>query len=210
MRPIARMRSALAAIGLAGLGACTVFFAVLSRDQPLPFVPEPRYWVAIIGMSVFALGGVCAALGSSVPGRDAVLRTGVFAMLSGALITAAASAVFMLRLSDGEVGGTFWSLASLVCLGSASLVGLPAAALLTYFCARGFPHRPFWSLGAGAFGLVAFGALPVSISCGDHSIYHVVFAHLFAPLSAGVVSWLGLWALYRALRARGVGGAEAR
>jgi hypothetical protein len=81
-------------------------------------------------------------------------------------------------------------------------VAIPAAVLLTVFAARGFPFRPGLTLGAGALGLVAFGALPVLVSCGSDDILHIVFAHVLAPASAGFAMWALLWVVYRMLRLR--------
>jgi hypothetical protein len=160
----------------------------------------PRYWVAIVGLAVFGTGGAGAALGSSVPGNDRLVRGGFAAMLIGTVLTLLSCGLFLARISAGEPAGSIWSALSLSCLGSSSLVAIPAAVLLTVFAARGFPHRPGLTLGSAALGLVAFGALPVVVSCGSDVILHIVFAHVLAPASAGLALWLGSWAVYRALR----------
>ncbi len=162
----------------------------------------PRYGVALAGLAVFGTGGVGAALGSSVPGSDRLVRGGVWAMLVGVLLTLVSCALFLAMIYAGEPAGSVWSALSLSCLGSSSLVAIPAAVLLTAFAARGFPHRPGLTLGAGALGLVAFGALPVLVSCGSQDILHIVFAHVLAPASAGFAMWALLWVAYRVLRLR--------
>ena len=167
--------------------------------------PEPRYWVAIAGMLAFAAGAATAALGSTIPGNDRLIRGGVAVMAVGAAVTLFGSALFLARISAGEPAGSFWSALSLVCLGRSSLVAVPAAALLTVFAARGFPHRPWLTVGFGALGLVAFGALPVTMSCGSQSIFHIVFAHMLAPATAGLALWAVLWLLYALLRRRSPG-----
>jgi hypothetical protein len=183
------------------LGAAVV--ALLSWGLNETFAgmrPAPRYWVALAGLALFGTGGGCAALGSSVPGSDRLVRGGVGAMLAGALLALTSCGLFMARISAGEPAGSFWSAFSLSCLGSSSLVAIPAALLLTIFAARGYPHRPWLTIGSGALGLVAFGALPVIMSCGSADVLHMVFAHVLAPASAGLAVWVLLAVFYRVVR----------
>ena len=198
VRRAARLRNVAALAVALALGAGVV--AVLSWSLNEAFQglrPAPRYWVAIAGMLAFAAGGVTAALASSIPGNDRLVRAGVVCMAAGAVLTVVSSALFLLMISDGAPGGTFWSMLSLTCLGKSSLVAVPAAILLAVFAARGYPHRPGLTVGFGALGGVAFGSLPVAMSCGAESIFHIVFGHLLAPASAGVVLWGVLWLAYR-------------
>ncbi|MBW2280474.1 MAG: DUF1109 family protein [Deltaproteobacteria bacterium] len=198
--PLHRVAALAAALALATAAIALVTWGLNETFRGLN--PEPRYWVAIAGLLSFAAGGAAAALGSTVPGNDPLIRGGVAAMVAGAMLTLLGSALFLARISAGEPAGSFWSALSLVCLGRSSLVAIPAAALLTLFAARGFPHRPWLTVGFGTLGLVAFGALPVTMSCGSESIFHIVFAHVLAPATAGLGLWAVLWLLYALLRSR--------
>ena len=72
----------------------------------------------------------------------------------GVALTLVSSAMFLLMISDGTPGGTFWSMLSLTCLGHSSLVASPAALLLTIFAARGYPNRPGRTVGFGALAVI--------------------------------------------------------
>ena len=198
VRRVARMRNVAALAVALGLGAGMVALVNWGLNEAFQGLrPAPRYWVAIAGMFAFAAGGATAALSSSIPGNDRGVRVGVLCMLAGVVLTGVSSALFLAMISEGESAGSFWSLLSLACLGKSSLVAVPAATLLTAFAARGFPHRPALTVGFGALGLVSFGALPVVVSCGSESIFHIVFGHLLAPLSSGLALWGVLWLVYR-------------
>jgi len=121
-------------------------------------------------------------------------------MMMGGLTTLAAAALLMQRA--GALGDPFWTLSSLSCLANSGLVAFPASVLVTSYCARGHAFRPLGTVGAGAVGLIAFGAATAVLACGDAGVLHTVFAHLLAPLSAGLAARAGLWALYVALRAK--------
>lgn len=159
-----------------------------------------RHWIAMGGLALFGAGGAGAALGSSVPGRDRLVRGSVATMLLGVFLALVSCTLFLARISAGEPAGSAWSALSLSCLGSASLLAVPSALLLAVFAARAFPRRPAFSVGCAASGLVALGALPVLMSCGSPDVLHVVFAHVAAPASAGLALWLLLWIVYRGAR----------
>jgi len=201
--PLHRVAALAATLALATAAIALVSWGLNETFRGLR--PEPRYWVAIAGLLAFAAGGAAAALGSAIPGNDRLIRGGVAAMAAGAGVTLLGSALFLGRIAAGDPAGSFWSALSLVCLGRSSLVAIPAAALLTVFAARGFPHRPWLTVGFGALGLVAFGALPVTMSCGSESIFHIVFAHVLAPATAGLALWGVLCLLYALLRPRSPG-----
>ncbi len=201
--PLHRIAAFVVTLALATAAVALVTWGLNETFRGLH--PEPRYWVAIVGLLAFAGGGATAALGSTIPGNDRLIRGGVAAMAAGAAVTLLGSGLFLARIAAGEPAGSFWSALSLVCLGRSSLVAVPAALLLTVFAARGFPHRPWLTVGFGALGLVAFGALPVTMSCGSQSIFHIVFAHVLAPATAGLALWGVLWSLYALLRRRSSG-----
>jgi len=203
VRRVPRLRrvAALAlALGLAAATASILLWGLNATFSELR--APPRYWIAILGLLAFSAGGSTAALGSSIPGRELLIRGGVIAMVLGAALAVTSSALFLLRLADGEPAGSPWSALSFVCMSKAALIAIPAGVLLAGFAARAFPRRPSLTVGCGALAGVAFGALPVSVSCGSENILHVVFAHTLSPLSVGLVLWAALWGVYRWLVAR--------
>lgn len=201
VRRIPRLGHVAALSAALVLGASVIALLAWGLSEPFSGMhAAPRYWVAIVGLAAFGSGGTASALGSSVPGNDPLVRGGVFGMLAGVLLLLASCALFLARIAEAGSSSSVWSVVSLSCLGSSSLIAVPAALLLTGFAARGFPHRPWFTLGSGALGLVAFGALPVIISCPFDNVLHIVFTHVMAPATAGVALWVLLWLVYRLLR----------
>ena len=150
VRRIPRLRTVAAGVSLGALciGALTVVDLglrsdVRSLEMSLPYV------AVLAGLTLFALGGLLAALGASVPGREAIARAG-FVSLALALLTFVLAGVGMV-LRETPLGplDSNWIGTSLSCLGIATGAGfLPAVALLS-FIVGAFPYRPGLAVGIG-------------------------------------------------------------
>ncbi len=146
----------------------------------------------IAGLWLFALGGLLAALGASVPGRQSVSHQGLAAMAL-ALALWLGSGLAMLRQGApiGPLDAAWLGLTG-YCLAIASAVGLLPALALLRFVTRAFPYRPAVALGVGAAGMVAFGSLSVHLTCSADELLHVASAHLVGPIAAGALLGLAL------------------
>ena len=152
------------------------------------------YTAVLVGLAVFAVGGVLAALGASVPGRQRLLHVGLGA-LALSLVVWIPTAVAMV-LQGNAVGpvDAMWLRSSLSCFGIATAAGfLPAIALLAFILGA-FAYRPLLALGIGGAAMVAFGSGAVHLTCSADEVFHVSLAHVVGPLLAGAL--LGALLLY--------------
>ncbi len=149
------------------------------------------------GLLLFAFGGLLAALGASVPGRQAVARIGTAAITVSLGVLVAAGTGMLLQGAPVGPLGELWLGGSLSCLGIATGAGiLPAAAVLSFIIGA-FPYRPALAAGAGVAGMVAFGSGAVHMTCASDEFLHVSLAHVVVPLSAGALLGVGLLLLQR-------------
>ena len=115
-------------------------------------------------------------------------------VLGGELAAASAPA---LRGAGPERIEAVWFAGAGVCTLVAALLAIFPAAILLRFAARAGPFRPAWTLGFGALGALALGAVPVRVACNFQGPLHALVAHSLAPLSGGLLLFLGLRLLYQ-------------
>jgi hypothetical protein len=155
----------------------------------LPKPPTISVAAGIGGHLLLALGALAVALGSCVPGRDALERTGYVAAAVGAGTTIAV-AIFVLRSGPPSGLGLAWAADTLVCTMVATLPALVPAVLLVEFARAGAPHRPARPLAFGALATVGFATLPGQLGCPVPGALHGAVAHLLAPATGGAVIFL--------------------
>lgn len=188
VRRMPRLRTIAAAVSLVALCISALIVIdlglrsdVRSLEMGLPYLG------VLIGLLLFALGGLLAALGTSVPGREAIARAGLGALVLAAtawLLAAGAMAVGEAPI--GPLDGT-WMGTSLACLGLATGVGFIPAIVLLSFIVGAFPYRPGLAVGIGGAAMVAFGSGAVHLTCASDEIMHVALGHVVVPLAAGAV-----------------------
>ena len=202
VRRIARLRSiASLAIGSALLVAAVRVAIVGVRPDLGSFAPPVWLVVVLLGLAVASLGGLAAALGAAVPGREVVTRAGLAAIFVGvgfAVGTAAAPWALSSLLSPASHS---WLADASGCIGTASYVGLPPALILAWYLRRAGPSRPYFALAAACGGAVGLGAVAVQSSCVIDSSFHVLVAHTLAPMLGGalLVALLALLVRFRAM-----------
>lgn len=178
--------SRAAALGLtlavgAAAASCLVAVAVgVFGSAP----SRPGAWLAVAGHGAVAAGALAAALGACVPGRIRLERAGL-SIAGAGLAATVAIAVYLVALPTPAAAG----LASgLTCLGLTLVPALLPAYFVTRFIGHGVPRRPVATAVLGVVDIAALVALPGHVACGISDPLHSVFAHLLAPLLAGLVA----------------------
>ncbi len=185
VRRIPPLRLVAAALSLAALFVAGIATAVLGpRDNVLASLPLVG---GLAGFFMFGVGGLVAALGASVPGREDLSRVG-FGGIAIALAIWAVSSIAALR-GGGMVGPSDanWISATFTCLGLATAVGFVPAVALLAFVIGAFPYRPALAGGLGAAAMVAFGAGAVHLTCAHEGVFHVSLGHVIGPLVGGAL-----------------------
>ena len=166
------------------------------------FMPDSaRAWDvgAIGGHLLLGAGGLALALGSCVPGRDALETRGLVGVIAGAAVSAAAVA-WSMTLVPIESIGPDWLAGTALCTATAVVLAAIPAVVIARFAARGAAHRPGRTLVFGAISMLGFGTLPGHLGCAMPGALHTVFGHMLVPLTGSVV----IWALMRASYGRRV------
>ena len=191
VRRIPRLRVVALVLTAGALCLAALVVAALGlRPDVRAGTASASYLGIVAGLGLFSLGGLAAALGASVPGRELLARVGLAAL-------AAALAIWMAALFAQLGGGArlgpldgAWLRTSARCLLIATGVGLLPALALLRFVGSAFAVNPRVAVGVGAAGMVAFGSLSVHLTCSADEILHVASAHLIGPLVMGTL--LGL------------------
>lgn len=196
VRRISRLRTvALGVLLGAGLGGVLVLVISGFRPGLLELAADPQFLAVFAGLCLMAFGGLAAALGSSVPGRERLGRSGEAALGLG-LILAAGTGFLLYAGSRAmpplEPG---WGWIGMRCLLKAGALAVVPVALLARFVARAAPFRPLACLAASAGGALAFGAVAVHLSCPNDEALHVLLFHALAPLLGGAVLFGALYLL---------------
>jgi len=197
---IARLRSAT--LGVFGLWGVLTLAALAVRGLS-PAFSRPTgltsgFGVVLMGLSLAGLGGVVAALASSVPGRETTARAagGLLGLgllvglgLGGWLLSGDAAAALSPGLgSDAR------------CLSLAlGVAALPALGALLYVV-RAAPARRAMTLAAVGAGCVALGAFTAQLGCTDTTFRHLMVAHALAPAIGAALFLAPLWLGFRRLR----------
>jgi hypothetical protein len=159
------------------------------------FLSDVTYASVLVGL-VLAVGGAsAAALGSAIPGREALVRNGAGLAVGGLLLAIAVAA-----------GMTPWGtahfeepIAQLACVArGCAFAVLPAVAVLA-LAARGWTGRPDWTVALGLLGTGAAGALLVHLTCPAIDPLHVLYTHTSTPVLVTLVLTAALTPLMRRL-----------
>ncbi len=192
---LSRLRALGAAIvGAALLNACLFLGIPLALGTPVESQTAAELWT-LSALLVLASGGLAFALASNIPGRQELERAGLAILVLGVALAAASAPA--LRGAELERIEAAWLAGAGVCTLAATLLAVFPAAILLRFAARAGPFRPAWTLGFGALGALALGAVPVRVACNFQGPLHALVAHSLAPLSGGLLLFLGLRLLYQ-------------
>jgi hypothetical protein len=195
VRRISRLRTiALGVLLWAGLGGAVLLAISGARPGLLELDLDLRFLAVFAGLCLMAFGGLAAALGSSVPGRERLGRSGGAALALG-LILAAGTGFLLYAGSSGMPLEAGWGWLGMRCLLKAGALAVLPAALLGRFVARAAPFRPLACLAAAAGGALAFGTVTVHLSCPAADALHVLLFHALAPLLGGAVLFGALYLL---------------
>ncbi len=188
VRRIPRLRQALISVTLAWFLAGALALAIRGVRPDLLQILDPRsaFMVILLGLGLIALGGVVAALASSVPGREDAARVSLALGLGGVLLASVMGGILVLRQA-GPVPVACPFQNDLACFAVACLIALPPALGVLAFVSRGAPYRPLIAVLAGTTGAVALGAMLVHVSCPETSVRHVILSHALAPLGGAML-----------------------
>ncbi len=198
LQPVERLstlrRVGAAVVGAALVNACLFLGIPLALGTPVESQTAAELWT-LAALLMLASGGLAFALASSIPGRFQVERAGLVVLAVGVAVAAAGAPA--LRGAGLERIEAAWLAGTGVCTVAATLLAIFPAAILLRFAARAEPFRPAWTLAFGGLGALALGALPVRIACSFQGPLHALVAHLLAPLTGGLLLFLGLQLLYQ-------------
>ena len=194
LQPVRRVpRLRVAAAWLALLWSLAVLVAVLARgfrpDLLQVIGSSGAFMVILAGLGLIGVGGVLAALASSVPGREPAVRMGLGLGLVGVLLATGVGGLLVLWEAGSETLICPFT-NDLACFGMACLVALPPALGALTFVSRGSAFRPLLAVLTCVAGAVGLGALLVHLTCAEPNPRHIILSHTLAPLLAVVV--LGL------------------
>ena len=190
VQPLPKLR--WVALGLFSVAGLAIAVGVLS----LGLRPDLRDWASSLSGLALLLGSVgillsatVAALGASIPGREALSSGGVV----GLFIALALIALGLLALphSPSETRESGWALLSL-CATRAAGVGLVPAAIAFFFSSRAYAYRAGLAFGLGALGMAASGGIAIHLACPAAAADHIALGHLLFPLGLLALGAMGL------------------
>lgn len=188
VRRIPRLRQAAGGVALLwlGVGALALTLRGLRPDLLQQLQPASAFVVILMGLGLIAVGGVVAALATSVPGREGAARVSLGLGLGGVMLAALMGAILILReAGPAPLACPFEN--DLACFTVACLLALPPALGILAFVSRGAPYRPLIAVLAAATGAVALGALLVHVSCPESNPRHIILSHALAPLGGALL-----------------------
>lgn len=192
VRRIPPLRVALAGALAAGVVSAALWIGLYGARPDL-FGPAPSWSANLVGIGLMAVGGLVAAIASSVPGRHAVTRIGL-ALAAVGLAVCAGIGGWVAR--GGPAGHPWWH-GVLSCTGVATLLAIPVAVLALLWIAWTAPRWPVASAALAAVGSVALGASAIHVTCPIEDPLHALLWHALSPFSGGVLLWLALVSLRR-------------
>jgi hypothetical protein len=181
VQPIPRIRTVMAGVIALWFAAAAIGFAVLGLRPDLGEAMIGVRGVAIVfaGLGLAGLGGVVAALGMGVPGREALARVALALAILG-MVIAVGVGTLLFAISPVTDARLFVR-GDLACLTVASLVGLFPAVAVVWFAGRALLFRPVIAVLAAAAGTAALGAITAQGSCPHPEMRHLLVAHALAP-----------------------------
>ena len=196
VRRVPRLRTVVAlALGLGG--ASGVAWIAFAGSQFAAHPPElvPYYLALLATGAVAALGGICAAGASAVPGRERVQAIGTQVLVIGLLCAAAAAAAAVASGVPPASLEAQWFAAGVSCIALVALLALPCAALLFHFARRGTPERRTLALVLAGASAATLASVAANLSCATCDLTHAVVFHQVGPAVVGAVIAGALFAL---------------
>jgi len=199
VRPIPPLRWMVAGVLL--LWAAIALAGVMLRGVAVDLLPlsGPRVSAAAVfaGLALTGLGGVLAAFGLAVPGRERLGRAGLVTALVGLAVAAGLGTI----LAWQSVAPPPAPAASdLGCLGIGLALGFLPAVAAVLLAGRAAPHRPLVVVLAAAAGTAALGAVAAQASCPSLDLRHLILGHVLAPAAAAALLTLPLLVALRRAR----------
>jgi len=197
---IARLRSGV--LGVIGLWGVLTLAALAVRGLS-PTFSHPTglasgFGVVLVGLSLAGLGGVVAALASSVPGRETTARAASGLLGLGPLLGLGLGGWLLSRDVAAALPPSLGSDAR--CLSLAfGVAALPALGALLY-AVRAAPSHRAMTLAALGAGCVALGAFTAQLGCTDTAFRHLMVSHALAPALGAALFFAPLWLGFRRLR----------
>jgi hypothetical protein len=185
VRPLPKLRTVLAAIGIGWLGASLLAALVLAPGWggPSAALGIAPFGAALAGLALAAAGALVAGLAGSVPGRDHARATGERVLAAGISLCGLGTMAAFLVAPGLESPGEH----CLECLTRSGGLALLPALVATLYVARGANHRLLRSCLLAAVGCGALGAISVQLACLVDGGKHLLIGHMLAPLVVGIV-----------------------
>jgi len=196
----ARLRTGVVRVLALWAGVSLVAIAVkgVTGDVSDPARMLGGFGAILAGLSLVGVGGLVAALSTSVPGRESTARVASGLVAFGLLLAMGLGAVLLRADPSAAVAGTFRS--DMMCLTLAAIVAvLPSLGALLYVV-RAAPARPVPTLWGVGLGCVALAAFTVQLGCMDPAFRHLLVSHALAPAIGSAVFLAPLWLGFRRLR----------
>jgi len=198
---LARLRGGV--LGVLALWGALALGAVALKGVSATFA-DPARWASgfgavLAGLSLVGVGGVVAALATTVPGREATARA-ASALLGLGLLLSVGLGAWLLH-GDPASASPASAGSDLRCLVVGLVIALlPSAGALLYV-ARAAPAHPAVSLATIGAGCVALGAATAQLGCMDPAFRHVLVSHALAPAIGAAVLLAPLRLAFHRLRA---------
>ncbi|HME71787.1 MAG TPA: NrsF family protein [Myxococcota bacterium] len=185
VRPVRPLRREVLKVG-AVAGAVTVaVVAGLGLRPGLEVVPgQTPFVVMALGLAVFGLGSISAALAFARPGLEG---RGVTLALGSvvSLLVCVAIAAFWLRAVQSTGDAVWGGGRELPCVLFSIALALPAALFATYLAASAAPIHSIRTSVLTAAGGTALGMVAAHLTCRTPGAWHTVLTHALAPMIGG-------------------------
>ncbi|HBZ72798.1 MAG TPA: hypothetical protein DEP35_24935 [Deltaproteobacteria bacterium] len=181
VRPVRPLRGEILRVAAVG-GAITIaVVAGLGLRPGLAAVPGWTAFVAMaIGLAVFGLGSISAALAFARPGLEG--RGVALALGSGvSLLVCVGIAAFWLRAAPSTGDAVWGGARELPCVFFSIALALPAAFFATYLAASAAPIHSSWTCVLTGAGGTALGMVAAHLTCRTPGAWHTVLTHALAP-----------------------------
>ncbi len=205
VRPLPPIRWVVGGLALVWMGVALLGVQWLGARPDLAeaWLGGPGVTAVFVALAVAGAAGTTAALAMGVPGREGLVRRGVWCAAL-ALAGAAGLGSVLLWQTPKVVAPLA---ADLHCLLMAVLLGgLPALGVIA-FAGRAAPFRPFVLALAAAAAAASLGTVVSQAACPMPDMKHLLMGHVLAPVAGALVLTLPLALVLRQL---GASSARAR
>ena len=182
VRPVRPLGREILRVG-AVAGAVTVaVVAGLGLRPGLEVVPgQTPFVVMALGLAVFGLGSISAALAFARPGLEGRGVTLALGSVVSLLVCVGISA-FWLRAAPSTADAVWGGARELPCVLFSITLALPAALFATYLAASAAPIHSSWTSVLTAAGGTALGMVAAHLTCRTPGAWHTVLTHALAPM----------------------------